>query len=546
MFFSFLGILEAQLWSGLRSYGGANQDYLEKVDFNAPDDRIVFTFLLSNSYKIDNTSGSDFVMIMVNPYGSSVWERVIGSSRLNEWVYEIDYDQNNDILVGGISCTPDGGSISFCSRLPSDTNEGFVIRLNRNNGSFINAIRIRDLFGQPDIGNYLRVLGLKSTNDGGFVIGGEIAHERQQNNAWVSTTQGFIAKFNNSMNLQWIRVVGDTTTNILDYRGITSVLQANDNNIIAVSTSRNGIWVGKFNVINGNLIWQRFYNRTRNSQVTKLSWAKLASDGSIIIADHINNNNHSDVLFVKLNSDGNFVCARQFGTVMNDAGIDITEGQNYYYITGFWYNANPNGYMFYAKINKTDCSLVSVRYLLGMDGEGRGIVVRGGIPYIVGWSNYSQWSNGNYDGILAADSGIQDTCYWRTWIPEVNQSISLVSGSNWNIYNATVNIRSHNYTSVSINVSKKAMCGYLTPVNKPEYYEDCFVSISKKDGFLYISSNSENINSIKIYNVNGKVIYEGSFNSKMVKIPISVRTSIYVIDVNFQKYKLRRKVFIGG
>ncbi len=524
---SIFSVTEAQISSGLRSYGGQNRDYLEKINFNFQNNTIFFTFLSSNSYKVDNSSGSDFLIIAVNTFGSSLWERVIGVSNLNDWAYEIDFDSNGNILIGGISCTPDGGSIEWCTSLPSATNEGFVIKINSNNGSIISAIRIRDIFGNPSVSNYLRVLSIKTTSDKGFVIGGEIRHERQvcnNNNCyWVNTTQGFIAKFDSAMTLQWSRVVGDTMTDVIDYRGITSVMQAYDNNIIAVSTARNGIWIGKFDINNGNLIWQRFYNRTRNN--TRLSWAKLAPSGDIIIADHIDNSGqHSDVLFVKLNANGEFSCARQFGTYSHDAGIDVEYGFNNYYITGFWNRAGGGGYLFYAKLD-LNCNLLSVRYLQGTDAEGRGIKIRGNVPYIVGWSNYQAWSSGDYDGILAADSGTQDTCYWRTGTPSVNQSINLSQGTNWSIYNANLQINNANYSSILVDVNKKVKCGTLTPVSNYEAYCDVKVYLNK--GYLEIVVNNENL--VEIYDISGSKVYSNKLKGKE---KIYLRKGVYVILIN--------------
>jgi len=538
--------LLAQIWSGIKTYGGSNIDILRNVDFYAPDNAVIFHFELSSSYKIDNTSGSDFVIIKSNPYGTSIWERVIGVSNLNDWAYDIDYDANGNILVVGISCTPDGGSFLFCSGLPSAQNYGFVIKISSADGSIINTIRLYDNWGNSTIGNYIRVLSVKSTNDGGFVIGGEIKYERQQGFSWVSVTQGFVAKFDQNNNLQWIRAVGDTTMNILDYRGVVSVFQASDGNIIAVSTAYSQIWVGKFNVNNGNLIWQRSYSRTRG--VHRLSWAKLSSDGSVIIADNIKTTTDSaNVLFVKLNSDGSFACARMFGTINSDVAIDVKEGSNYYYITGYYNSADKTPFfsnLFYAKINKSNCSLVgSVRYLLPVTSEGRGISLKGGIVYITGWTDNASFSNGNRDGILAADSGIQDTCYWRSILPDVNQSVSLSASSNWNIYNnVSVSLYNPIYTSLNVNVAKKSACGMLTPVDNGEFFENCEIVMNFQDRTLKIISKTNSIKNLKIYKIDGTIVYEKEFSDK--ELSVNLKSGVYILKMSYDGKVIQRKLFI--
>jgi len=540
--------LFAQIWSGIKTYGGSSVDALRNVDFYAPDNSVIFHFELSGSYKIDNTGGADFVIIKSSPYGTSIWERVIGVSNLNDWAYDIDYDANGNILVGGISCTPDAGSLLFCSGLPSAQNYGFVIKISNTDGSIMNALRLYDNWGNPSIGNFLRILSIKTTNDGGFVIGGEIKYERQQNNAWVSVTQGFVAKFNQNNNLQWIRAVGDTNANIFDYRGIVSVFQASDGNIIAISTAYSQIWVGKFNVSNGNLMWQRSYNRTRGAH--RLSWAKLASDGSIIIADNIKTTTDTaNVLFVKLNSDGYFACARMFGTINSDVGIDVEEDNSYYYITGYYNSSEKTPFfsnLFYAKLNKSNCSLVgNIRYLLPVTSEGRGISLRGGTVYITGWTDNSNFSNGNRDGILAADSGTQDTCYWRTTIPTVNQSVSLSTSSTWNIYsNVNVSLSNPIYTSLNVNVAKKRACGMLTPVNNNEFFENCEIVLSFESRALKIVSKTNSVKSLKIYKLDGTIIYEKEFNDK--ELNINLKSGVYILKISYEGKSIQKKLFIRG
>jgi hypothetical protein len=540
----FFGIINAQTWSGLRTYGGSNVDYLERVDFYAPGNSIIFNFLLSGSYKVDNTSGSDFVVIRTNPYGSSIWERVIGVSNLNDWSYRFDYDNNGNIVIVGISCTPNAGSYIYCSNLPSSTNEGFIIKLSNNDGSVIVAKRLHDNWGDPTINNWLRVLSIETTNDGGFVIGGEIKYERYNNNVWISTTQGFVAKLDQNMNLTWIRAVGDTMNNVLAYRVINSVFQSSDGNIIAYGTSQNNIWIGKFNISNGNLIWQKVYNRSRN--IHRLSWAKLTSDGGIIIADHIDGGvSNSDVLFLKLDQNGNLICARQFGSLNYDFGIDVEEGSNYYYITGGlnYDNSLAYGNLFYAKINKTNCSLITIRYLLPISTEGRGITVKGGIAYTIGWINNSNFSNGNWDGILAADSGIQDTCYWRTFIPNVNQNISLSNGTNWNLYNnVLVSISNQNYNFLNVNVSKKVACGLLTPLNNSEDYQDCEISIINQEKFIRIVSKLNSLKVLSVYKIDGRLVYKTEFYQN--NFELKLEKGIYVLRLEYDKKTIERKVFI--
>jgi len=528
-----LFVIELQIWAGLKTYGGSNWDQLWGADFNAPGNNIVAN-LFSMTYKIDASAGSDFVVIVSTQYGTSVWERIVGRSNMNEWSYKITYDNAGNPIVGGASCVPSGGP-SNCSLSASDV--AFAIKLNGTNGAFLSARDLASSWGSSD---WIRIMSINPTSDGGFVVAGDIYYD-----SWSGDIDGFVAKFDANMNLQWRRILGTTSAEWL-----TSAFQTTDGNIVVVGTPFNEIFVAKLNVSNGNLIWQRRYPRTYyDDGVGKyFTWAKPSSDGGIIIADEISGGSNRDVLFVKLNSSGGFVCARRIGGPGHDVGIDVVEGANYYYVAGFW----NGGDLFYARFNKTNCSLVgSVRYILSSgDESARAIDIRpaSGIPYIAGYTNRAGWTAGNYDGLLAADSGLQDTCYWRSLTPSTNVSVTLSASGSWDDYgNTGINVSSVTYSSISVIVSKTIACGLLTPVNTEEKYEDCYISISKNGRVLYIKSKNKQNLSIKIYAPSGKLVYskdikdfEGALNEN-IKLP----SGVYIINVNYGERKINKRFLVN-
>ncbi|MCX7948090.1 MAG: hypothetical protein N2504_05830, partial [candidate division WOR-3 bacterium] len=152
-----LFVISVQMWSGLRTFGGANWDQLWGVDFNAPGNRVVSN-LFSMTYKIDNSTGSDFVVIVTTPFGTSIWERVVGRSNMNEWSYKITYDNAGNPIVGGVSCVPSGGP-SNCQL--SASTRAFAIKLNGTNGNFITARDIASNWGTAD---WVRIMSINSTS----------------------------------------------------------------------------------------------------------------------------------------------------------------------------------------------------------------------------------------------------------------------------------------------------------------------------------------------------------------------------------------------
>jgi len=256
---------------------------------------------------------------------------------------------------------------------------------------------------------------------------------------------------------------------------------------------------------------------------------------------------NKDVLFVKLNSDGDFVCATRIGGPGDDVGIDVVEGANYYYVAGLW----NGGDLFYARFNKTDCSLVGpVRYILSSSDElARAITIRpnSGIPYIAGYTNRAGWTAGDYDGLLVADSGLQDTCYWRSLTPSTNVSVTLSASDYWDDYgNTGITVSSATYNSTSVSTNKTIVCDLLTRVNE-ERYEDCYISISKNGKVLYIKSKNRQNLSIKIYAPSGKLVYskdikdfEGVLNEN-IKLP----SGVYIINVNYGDRKINKRFLVN-
>jgi hypothetical protein len=529
-----LFVIELQIWAGLKTYGGANWDQLWGADFNAPGNNIVLN-LRSMTYKIDASTGADFVVVVSTQSGTPVWERIVGRSNMNEWPYKITYDNAGNPIVGGVSCVPNSGP-SDCQF--STSNRAFAIKLDGTTGNFLSAI---DLAPSGNWTDWIRILSINPTSDGGFVVAGQIYYRSfpPPRNDY----DGFVAKFDANMDLQWHRILGTGGDEWL-----TSAFQTTDGNIVVVGTPFNEIFVAKLDVANGNLIWQVRYPRTIYGSYKYFTWAKPSSDGGIIIADEISGGNNKDVLFVKLNSNGGVVCARRIGGPGHDVGIDVVEGANYYYVAGFW----NGGDLFYARFDKTNCSLEgSVRYILSSgDESARAIDIRpaSGIPYIAGYTNRAGWTAGNYDGLLAADSGLQDTCYWRSLTPTTNVSVTLSASGSWADYgNTGITVSSATYSSISVIVSKTIACGLLTPVNIEEKYEDCYISISKNGKVLYIKSKNKQNLSIKIYAPSGKLVYskdikdfEGALNEN-IKLP----SGVYIINVNYGDRKINKRFLVN-
>lgn len=300
-------------------------------------------------------------------------------------MYKTQWLNNGNIVVGGTWCN-DGGAGPGSCYAPL---YGFVVGLD-GSGNFLWG-KHADFSNQwgcsGNLARQTRILYVSPTSDGGFLAAGFLSFCMF---GLVWDYDGFIAKFNPSGNLSWIRIVDAGSNEIA-----TTAFETSDGNYVLVAPSFNEIGVLKFNP-SGTLLWQRRYPRSIAISTIWFSWAKPTSDGGIILTTHISGSG-DDVLFVKLNSSGNFVCATRIATSGDDYGIDVAESNNYYWVTGSL-GVGGND-LFIAKIRKTDCQVLQVRRILsGANEQGRSIDIRPStqIPYVAGYTNNSSWSAGKF------------------------------------------------------------------------------------------------------------------------------------------------------
>jgi hypothetical protein len=337
---------------------------------------------------------------------------------------------------------------------------------------------------------------------------------------------GFIAKFNSSGDLSWIRIV-DYSDEIA-----TTAFETSDGNYVLVAPSWYEIGVLKFNP-SGTLLWQRRYPRSIATSTIYFSWAKPTSDGGIILTTHINGSG-DDVLFVKFNSSGDFVCAARIRTSGHDYGIDVAESNNYYWVTGSL-GVGGND-LFIAKIRKTDCNVLQVRRIIsGADEQGRSIDINPSsrIPYVAGYTNNSAWSAGNYDGLVAADTGGLDTCYWRTFTPTISYPTLSNSGS-YTIYSPSMSVSSISVSVQPVSLGRRIQCG-LDPLGDDselgtdEKFLSCEVNYAVIGNNLRIRVKSGKETKIELYDPSGKVVFGKSAKEEVINIPL--RRGVYFLKV---------------
>lgn len=295
--------------------------------------------------------------------------------------------------------------------------------------------------------------------------------------------------------------------------------------------------MGKINILDGSIIWQKEYSRSTTG-AKYFSWAYPTSDGGFVLADEIDGGTSKDILFIKFDSNGNVLGAFTLATTsgLDDAGIDVVEGTDYYYFTGLIRDADvPIVY-----VDKSTITPTMVRYILSSgDEQGRAIDVNTTIttevPYVAGYTDNAAWTAGNYDGLLAADSGTVDTCYWRTAVDTTWSPYSISAGpGTWSDYGSGgITVDDATYYQAFINTSNSITCGLLTPIDTDERYEDCKLAVELKNNRLIIKAKSSQSINLKIYTASGKLVMSRQYRDRLlIEENLNLKPGTYIFQIN--------------
>jgi len=514
------------VWAGLTTYGGTAYDKTFGMDMSST--KIVQT-LFTRSYRVAPGLGNDFIVMVNNPAGGSYWEMLVGKPDTNEWTYDVAFLTDGNAIAAGVSCIPYGGSPNNCE-FPG---RAYIIKMSQYNGEILWSKWLVDAWGTPDA--WIRIFDVEPTSDGGFVVGGEIEYDY----TWYDY-DAFVAKFDSDGNLEWNRIYGT-----LGMDWISSVFQTADGNIVAIAPVFDEIWMAKMDITDGTVLWQRSFSRDVAGSTKYFSWAYPTSDGGFILADEIDGGSGGkDILFLKFLGDGTLQFAKQIGSsgLLDDAGVDAVEGNSYYYITGLFRYDNTTivGDLFIGYMDKLTGDAVKVRYILSSDDEqGRAIGVNitdtTEVPYVAGYTDNPTWSAGNYDGLLAADSGTVDTCYWRTAVDTLlaNPTLGINLGT-WTTYSNTgIIVESTPYLSAGLNTANSVTCGILTPISTDETYQDCRYSITLTRNMLTIKAKDGSDISFALFTPSGKLVMKRDYKGvSYIREYVNLNPGIYVLKLN--------------
>ena len=260
-------------------------------------------------------SSPDYWIIKINPEGNIIWEKIVGSSKLNQ-------------LFSGIT-THDGGVIAIGY---SSTNDGdmsvwygyydmWMIKLNSEG-----EIEWDYTLGSSDFDFPYDII---RTTDGGYLISGSAIVEPGGNLVcnMHDKADAILVKLDSSRNIEWQRCYGGS-----DYDGAARLLEVTTGYIfigyvrsfdgdINGNHGESDIWVVKVDQ-DGNIVWQKSLGGSLgeyphaifvNSQNEIEIWGTTESNDGNVQGNHSISEHYTDIWYIKIDAEGEFITQQCIG-----------------------------------------------------------------------------------------------------------------------------------------------------------------------------------------------------------------------------------------
>ena len=328
-------------------------EFRNDVDFDPSD----------NDFTMSTNGGIDIFIQKLDSNGNFIWAKHVGGDG-NDVGSSIATDGNNNIYITGFFVDIadfDPGPTTF-----NLTNDGlgkntFVLKLDQN-GNFIWAKHngssstnsTNDIFVDQFENIYLTGYFYATTDfDPGI---------NTQNLTSNGSADIFIQKLDSDGNLEWVKQIGsdfnDRAYSIVvdnsEYIYVSGSFETevdfdpSDETYLLNTNGSNDIFILKMD-IEGNLIWAKSMGGSGNDAALSLT---VDQNGDVITAGYffgtvdfdpndtsydITTNGEFDIYVQKLNTEGEFVWSKNFGSTLQDQAFGITsDSSNNIYITGIY------------------------------------------------------------------------------------------------------------------------------------------------------------------------------------------------------------------
>ncbi len=487
-----------------------------------------------NIVELDSIGSLDIFIQKLNPQGSFVWAKSIGSNMYDDGLSLALDSDGNVYTTGFFEGTADFNPGMEISNLTSNGNSDVFIQKWDNDGNFIWAKNI-------GFSGYDEAYSLTLDNQKNIYITGyfeETVDFDPGPETFTLNSEGetdiFVQKLDPDGNFLWAKSMGSTNYEegsfiTLDTYGnvyTTGYFEGNvDFDAGAVTLSSLGgtdIFIQKMDN-DGNFEWAKSIGSSSNEEsysITTDSQGNVYTTGYFEgTADfdpgsgtfNLTSNGNSDIFIQKMDADGNFVWAKHIGSNGIDRGVSLTlDDQEDLYITGGFEGTtdfNPGFEIF----NLTSQGIQDI-FICKLDSDGNFVWAEslGSTEFDIGFvinidSQGNIFSAGTFEGTLDFDPG--SASVEKT--PSTNSSDIFVVKLSPNPLNI-------------ISVQEKQNLFYPNPTEA-----------------LLFSNDSSKIMNFKIYDITGRQVLSGS-TDKNIDVSF-LKKGVYLIRANEHIQKIVKK-----
>lgn len=280
----------------------------------------------SNNNDVSGGNGSnDFWVVKFNATGTILWQKCYGGTSY-EWAYGVKQASDNGYYVVGATASINNDvSGNF-----GGVTDGWVIKLDENG----------ELLWQKCLGGTGTdaIRDVLTTADGGCIV---VGYTNSVDNNAVGNhgnNDVLVVKLNSSGTVEWSKCYGGTsadsgqkiiTTNDGNYIFVGTA--GSNNNDVSGSNGGQDIWVVKINT-SGNIIWQKCFGSSYSDIGRSIA---KTSDGNYVLTGEVNGNNgdvsganangFADVWIVKIDDLGNLLWQKCVGGINADSSSAIQQ-----------------------------------------------------------------------------------------------------------------------------------------------------------------------------------------------------------------------------
>ncbi|MDO5981504.1 T9SS sorting signal type C domain-containing protein [Flavivirga spongiicola] len=438
------------------------------------------------------------------------FNKVTGS---NSIVHSTTVQSDGKIIIGGSFSIYNGTTVNRIARLNSDgsLDTSFNIGTGANGTIYATAVQ----------------------SDGKIIIGGDFT-------AYNGTGVNKVARLNSDGSLDTSFNIGIGANSLV----LTAAVQSDGKIIISgYFTAFNGSLVNRVARLNTNGSLDTSFNIGTGANNAGVLTTAIQSDGKIIIGGDFTAFNGTGInKIARLNTNGSLDTSFNIGTGSAGNILTISIQSNGKIIIGGDFGAyNGTGVTRVARLNSDGSLDTSFNIGTGANSRVRTTAIQSDGKIIIGgvFTNYNGIgrnrlarlnSNGSLDTSFNIGTGVNGTLYSTT----VQSDGKVIIGGDFTSYNTTGRNRLARINTSSGSLSTED--NTITPHS---------IQVSKNNNILYIENAKSEIESVTIFDITGKRIYNNrNVNNSILEIPgFNTENKLLIIEViDTHKNRVTKKI----